>query len=382
MTDERPSPPPPSRPGGKTESWRVERMVQRVPAHLGETTPESVSPWVMVTGIVLLIVVVCAVLFFLLGGAARFFAAAPTPTATRPNAFTPPITIIPVTLPPPTATPAPTIATVKYKVKQGDNLIEIAAKYKVTVQAIMTANGMKNDTIHVGDDLIIPLPTPIPVPGTKTPSPSSGTPTPLSQESPPSTAVAAETPGVIYHLVQRGDSLSTIASTYSTTVDTIRIANQLTSDFLSVGQSLTIPVGAWTPTPAPTFTPQTTATPTAQFLYAAPNLKLPADRQTFRGKQEAPILEWVSPATLKPNEFYVVHLTVNKKDLPPITVRQGNSIRLDSATYYSGENPNGTVFTWYVLIVSQNSNSARAPTISTQLAASSPPSETRTFVWY
>ena len=102
MTPDRQTPRP-SRPG-RTEPWRVERMVQRVPAHLGETTPQPVSPWIVVAGVVLLIMVSCGVLAVLLDIPARLAGlgvqSVPTPTAT-PRVVTPAVTILPATLPPP-----------------------------------------------------------------------------------------------------------------------------------------------------------------------------------------------------------------------------------------------------------------------------------------
>ena len=359
-------------------------MVQRVPAHLGEQTNEAVSPWIMVAGIILLVLVVCSVLFFLLGGSGRFFAtAAPTPTRTR--ALTPPITFIPVTLAVPTPSITPTIASVKYKVKPGDTLSDIAAKYKVPVQAIMTANNMRNEVIRAGDELVIPLPTSTPPPGTRPPTTPGGTPTPLSLESPPSTASADATPGVINYVVQRGDTLISIAAANGSTVDAIRIANQLESSFLSVGQALVIPIGAWTPTATAIPIALTTATPTAQFAYAAPSLKWPPDNYMFNGNKDIPTLEWLASATLKSSEYYVVNLTLiangQKKTLPALTVRQGNSVKLDPAIYYPGANVQDARLSWYVVIVNQPSGGARAPTSNTQVSASSPPSESRTFVW-
>jgi len=387
MTPDRPNPPPPSRPG-RSEPWRVERMVQRVPAHLGETTREVVSPWIMVAGVALLILVVCAVLFILLGGGTRLGLGATSATATptrSPRTPTPAVTILPVTLPAPSPTVGPTAATVKYKVKAGDSLIAIAAKYKVTVQAIMTANGLKDDNIRIGEELIIPLPTPTPRPATNPPPAAPSTPTPLSMQSPPTPATPAETPGVIRHIVKRGDTLIGIAGIYGATVDAIRLANQLDGDMLSIGQELIVPVGAWTPTATLAPIVNTTATPTAQFVYAQPNLLWPPDKYILRGKSDAPTLSWASPATLKPNEFYVVHVEYvagnDRKVLPSLTVKQGTSIKLDPTVYYPGANPNGTQFSWYVVVVSQAA-SARSPNSAPQTFAQSPASPTWMFVWY
>lgn len=352
-------------------------MVQRVPAHLGEATGDSVSPWVMVAGVALLVLVVCAVLYVFLGGGSRLgLGVSATITPTRPaRTTTPPITILPVTLAAPSATVGPTAATVKYKIKSGDTLIAIAAKYKVSVQSIMILNGLKDDNIRVGDDLTIPLPTPTPPPNP--PTPSGATPTPISFQSPPTFASPAATSGVVRHVVKRGDTLSSIAGTYGSTIDAIRIANQLDSDFLSVGQELIVPIGSWTPTPSPVPTSNATATPTSQFSYAAPSLLSPADNASLHGKPETPMLAWTAPATLKSTEFYVVHIDYQINGEPKSIVRQvkqGTSVRLD-ATDYPGTNPNGTIFSWYVVIVSQTKGTS-------QVLASSPPSPTWTFVWY
>jgi LysM repeat protein len=384
MTHERPSPPPPSRPG-PAEPWRKERLVQRVPAHLGETTREVVSPWIMIGGVIILLVIACAVIFMLLGGTSRLglgISTTATPTRTRtPAAGT---TILPITLPPPTTlVPGPTAVIVKYKVKTGDNLTAIAAKYKVSIQAIMAANGMKDDTIRIGEDLIIPLPTPTPQPGSQQPPPSGATPTPISLQSPPTSAAPAGTPGVIRYTVQRGDSLITIAASNGSSVDAIRSANQLDSDFLSIGQVLQVPVGAWTPTPTDTTAAITTATPTLQFAYASPDLLVPSDHQAFHGKEELPVLSWTAPAILKLNEYYLVHMeyTVNGRKTTIVrSAKQVPSLRLEPADY-PGANPKGTSFAWYVVIVG-SAQATPAPGQPAESIAQSPISPTRAFLWY
>ncbi len=336
----------------------------------------------MVAGVILLLLVVCVVIFILLGGTSRFFGSVnATPTRT-PTPQAQPITILPVLATPVPTTPVPTPVTTKYKVKPGDSLIEIAARFKVSVQAIKTANGMKDDTIRIGDELIIPLPTPTPPPGSRPSSPG-GTPTPVSLDSPPNSASPAASPGVIVYTVQRGDTLITIAATYGSTVDAIRVASQLDSDFLSIGQVLNVPVGSWTPTPTATSLTQTTPTPTLQFAYAAPSLLSPSDNQTFRGSKDAPTLAWTAPATLKPGEFYVLHISTGAgatKKSWSLQIKQGTSKTLD-LSHYPGANPNGTRFSWYVVIVNQINSRAPAAT-SAPVSASSSPSETRTFVWY
>lgn len=355
-------------------------MVQRVPAHLGETTHESLSPWLMIGGLVLLLLVVCIVVFVLLGGMSRFGFGAVSATPTRTPTLAPAITIIPITLPPASeVAPGPTAAIVKYKVKAGDTLTAIASHYKVSVQSIMTANGMTEDTIRIGQELTIPLPTPTPEPGAQSLSPPGGTPTSISFQSPPTSGTPADTPGVIRHTVQRGDTLISIAASNGSTVDAIRAANRLDSDFLSVGQVLLVPVGSWTATATATLVPDITATPTSQYAYSAPDLLQPQDQGTV-ASSDSPMLSWTSPATLKSNEFYVVHIERSSNgervQLPSLPVRQGNSVRLARSTYYAGPNAAGSQYSWWVVVVTQPPGTNEPP------AAQSPPSATRTFTWY
>ncbi|MDG5788446.1 LysM peptidoglycan-binding domain-containing protein [Evansella sp. AB-P1] len=107
-----------------------------------------------------------------------------------------------------------------YTVISGDTLSGIAVKYGTTVNAIKTANNLTNDFLRVGQTLTVPG-------GEVSASP---------YEKP--TQERATTYTVI-----SGDTLSGIAVKYGTTVNAIKTANNLTSDFLRVGQALTIPGG-------------------------------------------------------------------------------------------------------------------------------------------
>ncbi|WP_026195724.1 LysM peptidoglycan-binding domain-containing protein [Verrucomicrobium sp. 3C] len=56
----------------------------------------------------------------------------------------------PAELPPPGST--------KYTVKQGDSLWKISRKFKITVESLRKANGLKNDRLQIGQELIVPPP--------------------------------------------------------------------------------------------------------------------------------------------------------------------------------------------------------------------------------
>ncbi|ADU30501.1 LysM peptidoglycan-binding domain-containing protein [Evansella cellulosilytica] len=118
-----------------------------------------------------------------------------------------------------------------YTVKAGDSLSKIAAETNTTVDAIRSANQLTSDLIRVGQTLTIP-----------------GSHTGVQTNAPQQTST---------YTVVAGDSLSTIAARNGTTVAAIRNANQLTSDLVRVGQTLTIPgasTGTQSNAPQETFT--------------------------------------------------------------------------------------------------------------------------------
>ncbi len=164
----------------QTQPWIIERILHRAQPHISEQSHPLFGPWVIIAGIIVLMVVTAIALFMWTGQVLGIGSISNTPgvsrtlpagtlapaTATR-SAATPGVaaTVLLQTPlpPPPTATVAPppptaTPSVVKYKVKTGDTLLEIAIKYGVSVQAIQKANGMKNDVIRIGDELIIPAP--------------------------------------------------------------------------------------------------------------------------------------------------------------------------------------------------------------------------------
>lgn len=104
--------------------------------------------------------------------------------------------------------------TVEHIVKAGENLFRIALMYNTTVEAIATANGIVNPSfIWVGQRLRIPQ-------GTGTPPTGTGR----------------------YHVVQRGETLYSIALQYGTTAAAIAVANDLSNpNLIYPGQTLLIP---------------------------------------------------------------------------------------------------------------------------------------------
>lgn len=98
-----------------------------------------------------------------------------------------------------------------YVVKNGDSLWSIANNYGITVDELKNANGITNNMLTIGQELIIPV---------SVPSDSTNTTT---------------------YVVKRGDSLWLIANKYNTTVDNLKLLNNLSTNLLTIGQELIVP---------------------------------------------------------------------------------------------------------------------------------------------
>ena len=96
-----------------------------------------------------------------------------------------------------------------YTVKSGDTLYSIAKKYGITVDKLKDLNNLKSNMISVNQKLLV-----------------------NDQKKDQSTNA---------YVVEKGDTLYSIAKKYSTTVSKIKELNNLKSDTLSIGQELIIP---------------------------------------------------------------------------------------------------------------------------------------------
>lgn len=145
-----------------------------------------------------------------------------------------------------------------HRVRVGETLGTIAAKYGTTVSTLSSTNGISNPNhIYVGQLLTIPS-------GSQSSSSnnykayvpaSSGSPSRSSASSSavsaPSTACrrSARSGEQVYY-VRSGDTLSRIANRYGVSLSSLRSTNALWSDRINIGQCLIIPSGIRA-TPAP-----------------------------------------------------------------------------------------------------------------------------------
>lgn len=159
--------------------------------------------------------------------------------------------------------------TVTHTVRAGENLYSIAARYNVTVRAIMRANNLRNpNVIYVGQRLVIPTAA------TATPAATAGA-------SPAADATLTPVLEEQVHVVARGETLFAIALRYGVSVGELMRANNLrNANLIRPGQRLVIPgVPAASalppetpaaPTPRATETATATLSPTVAVATATP----------------------------------------------------------------------------------------------------------------
>jgi LysM repeat protein len=132
-----------------------------------------------------------------------------------------------------TPTPAPPGQTVIYVVRSGDTMYSISRRFGVSVACLSQANNISNpNRIYAGQRLVIPrdgcgtAPYPTPPPG---PTPIPPTPCPPQ-------------PGQSVYVVQRGDTMYSIARRFGCSVYEISVANNIANpSLIYAGQRLIIP---------------------------------------------------------------------------------------------------------------------------------------------
>lgn len=143
------------------------------------------------------------------------------PAPIQPEVVTPPAVVVP-----------PTPAVTEYVIQKGDTFYSISKQTGVSMKAIQNANpGVEPTKLKLGQKIVIP-------PATAAPAAAGA-------------AAITETGEQVY-VVKSGDTLSSIAKQYQTTVKELRAANNLTTDKIYVGNKLKIPVKVEAPAMAPT----------------------------------------------------------------------------------------------------------------------------------
>ena len=123
-----------------------------------------------------------------------------------------------------------------YRVRRGDSLSAVAARYRTTVAAIAAASGIgPRDTLRPGQRLTV-------VPGVRSTEEARGI----------ARGDAPGEDGAIVHVVRRGETLTLIARRYGTTPAALASANRMSANkLLQVGQRLVVRAASEAEAPAP-----------------------------------------------------------------------------------------------------------------------------------
>ena len=283
------------------------------------------------------------------------------PTTTPTSTATPTQTMTPTPqTPTATYTPEPTLEPQTYIVKANEYCGDIAYYFNVSVESIRAENNLDlNCTIYPNMQLNIPYPTPTQIPEATT--------------TPNATELAYAACEREIHIVQAGDTLSSISLYKGVPAEAITRWNGLTSDIVYEDMVLIIPlcekeyvigVGTTTPTPAPP--------------YLAPELLLPTDGAYFDGGHETITLQWASVGELRENEYYQITVIdkTSGSDLILVSIESSNSFKLPID--FRPEDNSMHIFEWFVLTVAQIGNNEDGSPI---YIPGSPVSVSRNFGW-
>ncbi|HHW89051.1 MAG TPA: LysM peptidoglycan-binding domain-containing protein [Chloroflexi bacterium] len=263
-------------------------------------------------------------------------------------------TPVPTATPPPTPTPVPIVQEtllIRHVVESGETLLSIAIDYDVSVEEIQRANNLTSELIRAGDELVIPV---------------------LRDSAAAQSSAAATN---FEYVVKSGDTLSTIAITFGTTVDELLSANKLAAgEFLQPDDTLLLPLlGA--PPEALAVAPD--AVPEASGAgYAAPRLRAPEEGATI-ARTDPVNFAWDGADALAANEWFVLQIlprNLAARKLPPAWTKQAG-FRLEAALA-PGEGE-AADYAWLVSVVRVNRNAEGRALVE----AVSQPSAVRTFTW-
>ena len=126
----------------------------------------------------------------------------------------------------PVAAPAP--KTTEYVVQSGDTLSKISKRFNIKIAAIKAANPqIKGDVVKLGQKLSLPGDVEVPAPA----------------PAKPAAAVKPYTGATETYKIKAGDTLGGIAHSHGTTVAQLKQMNNMKSDVVRIGRTLTVPAG-------------------------------------------------------------------------------------------------------------------------------------------
>ncbi len=348
-------------------------------------------------GIVTLVtVVVCGVLILLLGPMFLPQAAATPTSIVIPTIGTPRPTFImaTVTTGPPTATRTPTPLASNtptdtptpepclQRVNADDTLIGIVSRCGHRdldiLDVVVEINNLSDaGSIIVGQIIEVPWPTPTTDPdAVPTDVPEAAADTggvglvttddAFSGEFDPFAPPPSPTlrPGVMWHEVQFGETIISIAVQYGANIEIMSQLNPEVTfsqcDFgepggggsctvnLFEGQLLRVPAPTPTPTIPPTLSGSETPTPTPTATFNAPSAISPGNRQTF-DRDQLITLRWVGTGTLAANQVYRV--TVDNTTAGIVYTADTTDLFYIIPRQWQGRDEQRHIYTWTVSVI-------------------------------
>ncbi len=264
----------------------------------------------------------------------------PRPTLDLPTVTTGPPTSSPTAsaTPSPTPTMTPTREPCYQDVQSGDTLYSVVARcgyneFESIFPIVQEINGITDPALVVlGQRIEIPWPTETPDPSTLptaegTGEASTGSDVVVSDNESPLEATfdplfiptATLQPGIQFHTVIEGDSITSIIIQYSANVEALSQLNPEIEfpqcDFgqtfggprcaplLSQGQQIRVPAPTPTPTLSPTPSGNETPTPMPTPTFNAPSVLSPDNRALFR-RDQLITLRWLGSGTLGEGQSY------------------------------------------------------------------------------
>ncbi len=269
-------------------------------------------------------------------------AVTPSPTSTRGPTATPTKT------PTPTLTPTP-VPPRAHNVQPGETLSDIAQLYEVAVDDILALNPeVDPELIREGQVLLVPPE-----------SAAEG-----------SSSTQGQDDEFLVHVVDSGETLSSIGAEYAVSVGILRAANDLSGDDETIqpGQSLVIPIS--TPTPGAEAANANSA-PTAVPTYGPPPLLNPPDDAVL-ADDDPVLLQWASLRVLEDNEWYELHLWQPREVFSRTVRTRATAWRMTEDLLEEAADTTGE-YHWRVQVVRDVGNRV--------YEVAGAPSATHTFVW-
>jgi membrane-bound lytic murein transglycosylase D len=143
----------------------------------------------------------------------------------------------------PRAAAASTLAGQRYRIRRGDNLVEIAQRFNVTVEQLQAWNDLRGSRITAGDDLYLG-----PVSGGAAGQSAPRAVAPAAPAAARATTKAtAGGPKQQRYRIRRGDNLIEIARRFDVSIDDLKAWNGLRSSEITAGEYLTIRANSSSP---------------------------------------------------------------------------------------------------------------------------------------